>query len=99
MIAITKYEDTCVNFYCNVCQKDSKLDISSLVSDNCAVVIDVTCPDCNDSKDLYILVNKDPIKALELQAKMDFLKVNRAARVGYGNQIDESERDSTTKIS
>lgn len=99
MITIMKYENKCVNFFCGLCKKDGQLDISDLISDNCAVVIDVICSYCGDRRDLYVLVNKDSIKALELQAKMDFLKVNRAARASHGNQINESGRNLETEIS
>lgn len=77
---VTNYtnEET-IEFCCDKCGFLGELGITYLLSDNCVFDLDVVCDLCGDSSVLYILKCIDPAMAKELQARMNFLKVKRAA--------------------
>jgi hypothetical protein len=68
-----------VKFYCKKCDFHGEYDVQFLVSDNCAVDIDVICELCGDTYILYVLKCIDPAQAKELNARLEFLKYKRAA--------------------
>lgn len=79
MIVVDYDNNYVVKFYCDKCDFHGEYDISSLLTDNCAVDIDVICDLCGDSYVLYVLKCKDPAQAKELNARLEFLKIKRAA--------------------
>jgi len=96
MIVVDYDHQYVVKFYCDKCDFHGEYDISSLLTDNCAVDIDVICDLCGDSYVLYVLKCKDPAQAKELNARLEFLKIKRAAGVEEnGNQNNEQIGDST----
>jgi hypothetical protein len=76
---IIKYDNAVVEFYCDACDFLGEMDISSLLTDNCVVDVDIICDLCGELLVLYVLVCKDPVEAKLLSAKLEFLKVKRAA--------------------
>lgn len=66
-----------VKFYCDDCNFHGEYDINNLISDNCAVDVDVICDLCGDLYILYVLRCKDEALADELNARLKVLKYNR----------------------
>ncbi len=76
---VTNYDNDMIEFCCDACNFLGKMDISSSLTDNCVVSVDVVCDLCGDLAVLYVLVCKDPAEAKLLNARLEFLKVKRAA--------------------
>ncbi len=76
---ITNYDNAVIEFYCDACDFLGEMSVISSLTDNCAVSVDVVCDICDDLSVLYILVCKDPAEAKLLNARLEFLKVKRAA--------------------
>jgi hypothetical protein len=68
-----------VKFYCDKCNLHGEYSIDDLLTDNCAIDVDVVCDLCGDVYVLYVLKCKDPMQAKELNARLEFLKIKRAA--------------------
>ena len=97
MIVVDYDHQYVVKFYCDKCDFHGEYDISSLLTDNCAVDIDVICDICGDSYVLYVLKCKDPAQAKELNARLEFLKIKRAAEVKEdGYQSNGESGDCST---
>lgn len=79
MVVISYDHEDVVEFYCDKCDFHGEYDITNLLTDNCAVDVDIVCDICGDSRVLYMLRCKDPAQAKELNAKLEFLKIKRAA--------------------
>jgi len=84
-----------VKFYCDKCDFHGEYDVQSVVSDNCAVDIDVMCELCGDIYVLYVLKCKDPAQAKELNARLDFLKYKRTAEGKDNGNIDDGSGGSS----
>lgn len=96
MIVVDYDHKYVVKFYCDKCDFHGEYDISSLLSDNCAIDVDVICELCGDSYVLYVLKCKDPAQAKELNARLEFLKIKRAAEGKEDGYQDNGEiRDRT----
>jgi hypothetical protein len=94
MIVVDYDNQSVVKFYCDKCNFHGEYDISSLLTDNCAVDVDVICDLCGEYYVLYVLKCKDAAQAKELNARLEFLKIKRAAEEKEdGNQGNESSRD------
>lgn len=79
MIVVDYDHKYVVKFYCDKCDFHGEYDISSLLTDNCAIDVDVICDLCGDCYVLYVLKCKDPVQAKDLNARLEFLKITRAA--------------------
>jgi hypothetical protein len=79
MVIVEYDRNNVVKFYCDECDFHGEYDVQFLVSDNCAVDIDVICELCGDTYILYVLKCIDPAQAKELNARLEFLKYKRAA--------------------
>jgi len=79
MIVVNYDSKYVVKFYCDKCAFDGEYDISSLLTDNCAIDVDVICDLCGDCYVLYVLKCKAPAQAKDLNARLEFLKITRAA--------------------
>jgi len=96
MIVVDYDHQYVVKFYCDKCDFHGEYDISSLLTDNCAIDVDVICDLCGDSYVLYVLKCTDAAQAKELNARLEFLKIKRAAEVKeYGDQSDGEIGDCT----
>jgi len=80
---VLRYEGEILGFTCGKCDNYAEREVAHLVKDEeCAIEIELVCPHCKDDKKyVYYLKCKDPARAAELQAKLDFLKIKRAAEV------------------
>jgi hypothetical protein len=97
MIVVDYDHQYVVKFYCDKCDFRGEYDISNLLTDNCAIDVDVICDLCGDSRVLYVLKCEDEAQAKELNAKLAFLKIMRSAGVKeYGDQSNGEIRDCTT---
>ena len=97
MIVVDYDSQYVVKFYCDKCNFHGEYDISSLLSDNCAIDVDVICDLCGDSYVLYVLKCKDPAQAKDLNALLRFLKIKRAAEARkYGDSNDGKIGDQST---
>ncbi|KKM01709.1 hypothetical protein LCGC14_1791690 [marine sediment metagenome] len=76
---ITNYDSAMIEFCCDACDFLGEIDISSLLTDNCVVSVDVVCDVCGSLFVLYVLICTDPAEAKLLNAKLEFLKVKRSA--------------------
>ncbi len=70
-------ESGIVKFYCPKCDFLGEVGISYLLSDNCAIDIDIICELCNDTSILYVLRCTDPTQAKQLSAMLETLKIKR----------------------
>lgn len=94
MIVVDYDNQNVVKFYCDKCDFHGEYDINSLLTDNCAIDIDVICDLCGECYVLYVLKCKDAAQAKELNARLEFLKIKRAVEEKEdGNQGDESIRN------
>jgi len=94
MIVVDYNHQDVVKFYCSKCDFHGEYDITSLLTDNCAVDVDIVCDVCGDSYVLYVLKCNDAGQAKELNAKLGVLKTKRFAGVKErGYQEDEEIRD------
>ena len=75
MIILDYGNNDVVHFYCDKCEFNGEYDISNLITDNCAVDIEVVCELCKDYYMLYVLKCKDITMAKELSAKFEALKL------------------------
>lgn len=83
---VTKYDNKVLSFTCDKCNNYAEREVDRLISDECAVEIELVCPYCKEDKQfVYFMRCTDPARAPELQAKMDFLKMKRAAEGENGN--------------
>ena len=90
MIVVDYDDNSVVKFYCDKCDFHGEYDISSLLTDNCAVDIDVVCELCGEHYVLYVLKCKDSAQAKDLNARLEFLKITRASEAKKdANFIDE----------
>jgi len=88
MIVVDYDNQHVVKFYCDKCNFHGEYDISSLLTDNCAIDVDVICDLCGDCYVLYVLKCNDPAQAKDLNTKLRFLKLKGTAEVdedGYQN--------------
>jgi hypothetical protein len=81
MIVVAYNYRNVVEFYCDKCDFHGEYDITNLLTDNCAIDVDVICDVCGDTRVIYVLRCKDPAQAKELNARFEFLKIKRAAGV------------------
>jgi len=72
---VVGYEEAKVEFYCDRCDFHGEYDINNLLSDNCAVDVEVVCDLCGDKRILYVLKCNDESQAKELNEYLKFLKV------------------------
>jgi len=77
MVRVIEYENGFVYFRCDKCDFWGGMDISSSLSDNCAIDVDVICELCGEDTVLYVLICKDPTYAKELNDKLGSLRVKR----------------------
>jgi len=78
MVRVEKYELETVKFCCDKCDFSGEYDISSMLSDNCVIDIDVICELCGDMCVIYILKCNDLAQAKDLSARFEFLKYKRS---------------------
>lgn len=76
---ITNYDNAVIEFCCDACNFLGEMDISSSLTDNCVVSVDVICDLCSGLAVLYVLICTDPAEAKLLTARLEFLKVKRVA--------------------
>jgi hypothetical protein len=78
---VVRYEKEMLDFICDKCGNFAQREISRLIKEEeCALEIELVCPYCKEDRGLvYYLKCKDPTKALDLQARLDFLKIKQAA--------------------
>ncbi len=76
---ITNYDDDVIEFRCDACDFLGEMDISSLLTDNCVIDIDVVCELCSDMSVLYVLKCTDPVQAKPLSAMLETLRIKREA--------------------
>jgi len=79
MVRVLEYKEGFVYFRCDKCDFWGGMDISSCLSDNCVVDIDVHCDVCGDYTVLYVLKCTDQAFADELNAKLGALRVKRSS--------------------
>ncbi len=79
---ITNYDNAVIEFCCDACNFLGEMSVASSLTDNCVVSVDVICDLCGGLFVLYILICTDPAEAKLLSAKLEFLKVKRAAEGG-----------------
>ena len=96
MIIVDYDNRNVVKFYCDKCDFHGEYDINSLLTDNCAVDVDVICDLCGECYVLYVLKCKDPAQAKDLNARMEFLKITRAAEDRkYDDHVDGQSGEQT----
>ena len=85
---ITGYKSEIVQFVCDKCGNYAEREVTQLIKDKeCALEIELICPYCKEDRGfVYYLKCKDPARAADLQARLDFIKIKRAAEVKDGNQ-------------
>lgn len=96
MVIVNYARNNIVKFYCDKCDFHGEYDVQLLVSDNCAVDIDVICELCGDLHVLYVLKCIDPAQAKELNARLGFLKYKRTAEGEDNDNIDDGSGGSAT---
>jgi hypothetical protein len=89
--------DEVVHYYCECCGLEGKLNLSSVVSDNCAIEVDVRCASCREAYVLFVIKCKDEALADDLNARLNVLKSNRFVG-GIENGNKESEERSDNRI-
>lgn len=84
---VVRYEKEILDFVCDKCGNFAQRDVSNLLKEEeCALEIELVCPHCKEDRGLvYYLRCKDPVKAPELQARFDFLKIKGAAEDKNGD--------------
>lgn len=75
---IIDYENKRLTFYCEQCNIYGEYDLQSILSDNCAVDVEVFCDNCGASGIVYILICYDQSLATILQAQLNNLKEKRS---------------------
>ena len=96
MIVVDYDNQNVVKFYCDKCDFHGEYDINGLLTDNCAIDVDVICDLCGECYVLYILKCKDPAQAKDLNARLEFLKITRAAEDRkYDNHADGESGEQT----
>lgn len=86
IIIVENYKDGCVTFSCSKCAKVWIKDVSDMISDNCALDVEVQCDYCKEHSIVYILRCTDAALAKDLNAKLEVLRLNREAGVRkHGN--------------
>lgn len=92
-------DDEVIHYYCQRCDLEGKLDLKSIVSDNCATDIEVKCQSCREVYVLFIVKCKNEALADDLNARLAVLKSNRSAGgIDDGNKDDEERRDSGGEV-
>jgi len=74
---ILDYKDKRLMFYCEKCDIYGEYDLQSVLSDNCAVDVEVFCDNCGASEVVYILICYNQSLATVLQAQLNNLKEKR----------------------
>jgi len=74
---IISYDNKILSFYCEHCDIHGEYDLSSILTDNCVVDVDVICDKCGDSNVVYILICYDQSIAPLLEAKLASIKEER----------------------
>ena len=93
MLRITDYNDGVVNFFCGGCNIEGKYKINNVISDNCALDINVRCPTCESTKTLYFLRCTNQVLAKDLNATLEVIKIRRGGELGNGNKINGKVSD------
>jgi len=92
MIVVDYGVEHVIRFYCDKCDFNGEYDVSNLITDNCALDIDVICEMCGDCYVLYVLKCVDPAQAKELNARLEFLKYKRSAEDSGDDDKNFGER-------
>ena len=90
-IVVKSYSDEVVSFTCNSCKIDDTCDVSHLITDNCAVDVNVVCRECADAGVVYILRCTDAALAKDLNGKLEVLRLNRMAG-GVADEYKDGEQ-------
>jgi len=77
MIKVFAFEKGQVGYHCEDCEKTFTKDISDIITDNCALDIDIICKDCGESEVLYFTRCTEEYMAKELMAKITRAKESR----------------------
>ena len=85
MVRVIEYEDGFIYFKCDKCDFWGGMDISSSLTDNCAMDVDIVCDLCGEDTVLYVLKCQDPTFAKELNAKLGTLRIKRLAEARNGD--------------
>ena len=96
MIVVDYDNQNVVKFYCDKCDFHGEYDINGLLTDNCAVDVDVICDLCGECYVLYVVKCKDPAQAKDLNARVEFLKITRAAEDRKYDYHDDGESGEQT---
>ena len=77
MINVFAFEDGQIGYHCEDCERTFTEDISDVITDNCALDIDVICEDCGESNVVYFIRCTEEYMAKELMAKINRAKESR----------------------
>jgi len=80
-VLIESLDNNVVTYYCTECDLHEFHDIGDLLTDDCALDIDIGCKECEDSTILYVLKCKNAALAKDLNAKLEVLRLNRKSGV------------------
>lgn len=78
-IIVKSYSDKIINFECDGCKINDTYDVSNLITDNCALDIDIACRECTNTSVVYILCCTDAALAKDLNSRLEVLRLNRMA--------------------
>lgn len=84
---ITNYENGFVRFECIDCKVEVNRDVRDIISDNCALDIDLRCPVCDSIKILYFLRCTNPAMAKDLNTTLEVLKLRHREESNNGDKI------------
>jgi len=68
-MVVYRYDHDIVLFSCEKCNIDGACDIGDLLTDNCAIAINIECEKCGDSRKIRILKCNDIHQAKDLNKK------------------------------
>jgi len=77
MVRIVKYDNGIVTFYCDKCDYNGTIDISSSITKDCVFKVEPMCTVCGDNGYLYFMHCSTEYKAKELLAKFESLKISK----------------------
>jgi len=85
---VVRYDNEILDFTCDKCGNFAQREVSHLIKEEeCALEIELVCPYCKEDRGLvYYLKCKDPAKAPEVQARLDFFKIKQAAEDKNGDK-------------